>query len=111
MRESLSPVAIQLLGEADAWRDGWTGGKITVGASLVGGKSDCEFTRFRCVAEGAHSVWKPVDKWRAVVDDEAEEIVGDIHTADGAAQSDRLVEALLAFVDRVDIPGTATPSP
>jgi hypothetical protein len=110
MRESLSPVAIQLLGEVDAWRDGWTGEKITVGASLVGGKSDCEFTRFRCVAEGAHSVWKSVDKWRAVVDDEAEEIVGEIDTAGGAAQSDRLVEVLIAFVDRVDIPGPPGPS-
>jgi hypothetical protein len=105
MRESLAPVAIQLLGEAGAWRDGWTGGKITVGASLVGGRTDCEFRRFHCVVEGAHSVWKPVDKWRAVVDDEAEEIAGEINMAGGSAQSDRLVDMLLAFVGRVDVPG------
>jgi hypothetical protein len=107
VRELLTPVAIQILGEADAWGEGWTNRKITVDALLVGGKSDCEYTRFRCVAEGTHRVWKPVETWRAVVDDEAEEIVGELHTADSATQPDRLVHALLAFVERVDIPDNA----
>ena len=56
-----------------------------VGALLVGGKSDCEFTRFRCVAEGSHRVWKATDTWRGVVDDEADEVVGEIRLADGGA--------------------------
>jgi hypothetical protein len=106
VRESLTPVATQILGEADAWVGGLRNGKLTVDALLVGGKSDCEFTRFRCVAEGTHRIWKPVDTWRAVVDDEAEEVVGDFDTTPGAAQTDRLVEALLAFVERVDITDT-----
>jgi LPXTG-motif cell wall-anchored protein len=110
VRESLAPVAIQLLGEADTWRDGWSGGKIMVGALLVGGKSDCEFTRFRCVAEGSHRVWKATDTWRGVVDDEADEVVGEIRLADGGAQSDGLVEALLAFVEQVDVPDTGPPA-
>jgi hypothetical protein len=109
VRESLTPVAIQLLGEADAWRDGLTGGKVTVAARLIGGKTECEFKRFHCAAEGSHRVWKPVDTWKAVVDDAPEQIVGEIHTADGAAQSDGLIESLLAFVEQVDIPDTASP--
>jgi hypothetical protein len=107
--ETLEPVAIQLLSQAESWREAQRGGKITVAALLTGGKVDCQYTRFRCVAEGSHRVWKPTDTWRAEVDDEPEEIVGEIHLAPGtgwAEQSDGLGAALLAFVGQVDVPET-----
>lgn len=110
--ETLDPVALLLLRGADAWTEARSGGKVTIDARLSGGKLECEFKRFRCVAEGQHRVWKPADTWRAKVEDEPEEVIGEIHVATGvdwAEQSAALAEALLAFVQQVDVPGVERP--
>ena len=112
VHETLDPVAVQLLGEAEAWAEARNGGKVTVAARLTGGKVDREFKRFQCVAQGSYRVWKPTDTWRAVVDDEPEEVIGDIRVVSGAGwaeQSDGVAKALHEFVQQVDVPDVQQP--
>jgi len=106
--EMISPVADRLLREGKAWHEAGPDARIAVAAVLSGGALDCEFTRFKCVAEGQHRVWKATDTWRAVVDDEPEEVVAEFHA--GAADQQALERALLAFVEQVDVTDSMDPS-
>ena len=110
--EEVSPVSVQLLSEAEGWTAARDGAKIAVRAKLAGGSMVCEFKRFKCVAEGPDRVWKPVETWTGEVEDEPDEIVGEIRVATGAGwleQDPALVEALLAFVEQVDVPDVGRP--
>jgi hypothetical protein len=97
----LSPVANRLVQEAEAWDEARSDGRIAVTAVLSGGALDCEFTRFKCVAERQHRIWKATDTWRGTVDDEPEEVVTELRPSAGASEA--LGRALLDFVVQVDV--------
>jgi hypothetical protein len=108
----VSPAATRLIRDAEVWQEAGPGERIAVTARLSGGALDCEFKRFKCVAEGQHRVWRATDTWRATVDDEPEEVVTELHAApDGmAGQSESLGRALLKFVEQVDVLDGTDPS-
>jgi hypothetical protein len=98
----VSPAADRLLRDAETWHEAGPNGRISVTAVLSGGALDCEFTRFKCVAEGQHRVWKATDTWRATVGDEPEEVITELRARAGEPQA--VERALLAFVEQVDVP-------
>src|SRR5262249_28860436 len=85
----------------ETWDEAGSDGRIAVTAVLSGGALDCEFTRFKCVAEGHHRIWKATDTWRGTVDDEPEEVVTELRPSAGASEA--LGRALLDFVVQVDV--------
>jgi hypothetical protein len=105
LRQTLQPIAERILGAIDSPAAQLGPGSVTVDAHLKGGEVECRFELYHCVAGAAGPTWSKEAEWKATVADEREERVAApiLPLAPGSSVA-YLLEDLLTFVTKVDVP-------
>ena len=107
-RQTVEPLGEQLAAEIERWLADRGGPlDVSVEAHLKGGKLECEYRRSKCVRDGSERVWKEISRWKGEVEDEATEPVAVVRVPmqPRPQRLEQLVEALVALVERIDLPG------
>lgn len=111
----LNSIASDLCQEVEGWLAPDAREQVGVQAHLKGGKLECEFKRYKCAREGTACNWQERQKWSGEVEIESEEPVATLTMPLPVAEDDRaralrtLEGEVLAFIKRVDLPGSERP--
>jgi hypothetical protein len=105
LRLTLKPIAERILSAIDSVAGQLGPGSATVDAHLRGGEVECRFELYRCVAGAEGPTWSKEAEWKATVTDERNErVAGLTLPLVPTASFAYLLEDLLTFVTKVDVP-------
>jgi hypothetical protein len=103
LRQALQPITKWILARVGS--AGLTPGPVTLHAHLEGGELECSFELYRCVAGAQGPTWSKEAEWKAKIADEREERVAGVTVPlVPTASFAYLLEDLLTFVSKVDVP-------
>ena len=103
LRRTLQPIVERILHAVDA--ASVDAASVTLLARLTGGELECSFELYHCVAGPDGPTWSREAEWTATIADEREERVGGVTVPLApAAAFAYLLEDLLTFVTKVDVP-------
>jgi hypothetical protein len=109
LRLALQPIAERILNVLDSAAGQLGPGSVTLDARLEGGEVECRFELYHCVAGAEGPTWSKEAEWKATVTDEREARVAGITVplVPGGSFA-YLLEDLLTFVTKVDVPTPQT---
>jgi hypothetical protein len=109
LHRRLASAADELVAEIERWLADEPGvDAVQIDAELKGGKAECEFTRYECVANGADRGWEERQTWKGEVEEKVTEPVALVawplpEPALRAVRVSQLEARLLEFIARVDV--------
>ena len=115
LEQLVESIANELCQEVEEWLVADGKEQVGVQAHLKGGKLECEFKRYKCVREGRDCSWRELQKWTGELEAETEEPVAALTVPLPTGEDARthalqaLEGELLAFLKRVDLPGSGRP--
>jgi hypothetical protein len=109
LRLTLQPIAERILSAIDSAAGQLGPGSVTIDAHLKGGEVECRFELYHCVAGAKGPTWSKEADWKATVADEREErVAAPTLPLVPAGSFAYLLEDLLTFVTKVDVPTPQT---
>lgn len=109
LQNRLEKIADELLHKIIRWLHGETVPyNVTITAVLEGGYSTNQFILYQSKQEGEAIVWKEKDNWKANVDYQNRELIGDLHRLDPTTPKiselqTELVGLLMKFIDKIGL--------
>jgi hypothetical protein len=102
----VGPLGEELAAEIERWLADLRESEVAISAHVKGGKIECEFTRCECLRDGDTCRWEERQQWKGEHEHEHDEpvAVANLPFEPRQERVRQLSGALLALVDRVDVP-------